>query len=32
VPAALLALIVQWGFDLLDRWLISPGLRTGAVH
>jgi len=32
VPAALLALIVQWGFDLLDRWLISPGLRTGAVQ
>ena len=27
VPAALLALLVQWGFDVLDRWLISPGLR-----
>ena len=28
VPAAVLALIVQWGFDLLDRWLVSPGLRA----
>ena len=32
VPAALLALLVQWGFDLLDRWLISPGLRRNPVH
>ena len=32
VPAALLALLVQWGFDLLDRWLISPGLRAGAAR
>ena len=27
IPAAVLALLVQWGFDLLDRQLISPGLR-----
>ena len=27
VPAALLALIVQWSFDLLDRILIPKGLR-----
>ena len=31
VPAAVLALIVQWGFDLLDRWLISPGLRVTSA-
>jgi osmoprotectant transport system permease protein len=28
VPAAALALLVQSLFDGLDRWLISPGLRT----
>lgn len=28
VPAAVLALAVQWGFDLLERWLVSPGLRA----
>jgi len=27
VPAALLALAVQWGFDLLDRWVVPRGLR-----
>jgi osmoprotectant transport system permease protein len=27
IPAALLALIVQWFFDLLDRILIPKGLR-----
>ena len=27
IPAAVLALLVQWGFDLLDRQMISPGLR-----
>ena len=27
IPAALLALLVQWGFDLLDRILIPKGLR-----
>ena len=27
VPAALLALLVQWSFDLLDRLLIPKGLR-----
>jgi osmoprotectant transport system substrate-binding protein/osmoprotectant transport system permease protein len=28
IPAAVLALIVQWGFDLLDRVLIPKGLRS----
>jgi osmoprotectant transport system permease protein len=27
VPAAVMALLVQWSFDALDRLLISPGLR-----
>ena len=27
IPAAVLALLVQWGFDLLDRLLIPRGLR-----
>ena len=27
VPAALLALLVQWGFDLLDRVVVPQGLR-----
>lgn len=27
IPAALLALVVQWSFDLLDRVLIPKGLR-----
>jgi osmoprotectant transport system permease protein len=27
IPAAVLALLVQWGFDLLDRILIPRGLR-----
>jgi osmoprotectant transport system permease protein len=27
IPAAILALLVQWGFDLLDRLLIPKGLR-----
>ena len=27
IPAAVLALLVQWGFDLLDRVLIPKGLR-----
>jgi osmoprotectant transport system permease protein len=27
VPSAAMALAVQWGFDALDRLLISPGLR-----
>lgn len=27
IPAAALALLVQWGFDLLDRVLIPKGLR-----
>jgi osmoprotectant transport system permease protein len=28
IPAALLALAVQGGFDLLGRWIIPRGLRT----
>lgn len=27
VPAAVLALLIEWGFALLDRALISPGIR-----
>ncbi len=27
IPAAVLALLVQWSFDLLDRFLIPKGLR-----
>jgi osmoprotectant transport system permease protein len=30
IPAALLALLVQWGFDRLDRWVIPRGLRLDA--
>jgi osmoprotectant transport system permease protein len=26
IPAALLALLVQWGFDRLDRWIVPRGL------
>jgi osmoprotectant transport system permease protein len=28
VPAAALALLVQWGFDGLDRWLIPAGAKA----
>ncbi len=28
IPAAVLALLVQGGFEALDRWLIPAGLRT----
>ncbi|MGD8475687.1 MAG: glycine betaine ABC transporter substrate-binding protein [Burkholderiales bacterium] len=27
IPAAVLALLVQWLFDLVDRWVVSEGLR-----
>ncbi|NQV16439.1 ABC transporter permease subunit [bacterium] len=27
IPAAVLALLVQWGFDLLERLILSPGLQ-----
>ena len=27
IPAAALALLVQWTFDLADRWIVSEGLR-----
>ena len=30
VPAAVLALLIQWGFEGLDRWLIPRGLRSGS--
>jgi len=30
LPAAILALLVQWSFDLLDRFLIPKGLRILA--
>jgi osmoprotectant transport system permease protein len=29
LPAAALALAVQWLFDLLERWLVPAGLRLG---
>lgn len=32
IPAALLALLVQWGFDLLDRVLIPRGLRLSSTR
>ncbi len=28
LPAAAMALALQWGFDALDRWLVPGGLRT----
>jgi len=27
IPAAALAVLVQWGFDFADRWVVSEGLR-----
>jgi osmoprotectant transport system permease protein len=27
IPAAAMALILQWAFDLMDRWLVPAGLR-----
>ena len=27
IPAAALALLVQWAFDLADRWIVAEGLR-----
>jgi osmoprotectant transport system permease protein len=30
VPAALLALLVQWGFSWIDRWVVPRGLREAA--
>ena len=27
IPAAAMALALQWGFDLVDRWLVPTGLR-----
>ena len=30
LPAAVLALLVQWTFDRLDRWTIPRGLRAGV--
>jgi osmoprotectant transport system permease protein len=31
IPAAVMALVVQGVFGLLDRWLISEGLRVDAA-
>ena len=31
IPAAAMALAVQWAFDILDRLLISPGLAGGKT-
>ena len=30
VPAAVLALAVQWGFEGLERWLVPAGLRLSG--
>ena len=30
LPAAALALAVQWAFELLERWAVPAGLRLGA--
>ena len=30
IPAAGLALATQWGFELLERWLVPRGLRFGG--
>jgi osmoprotectant transport system permease protein len=27
IPAALLAILAQWGFGMLEKKLVSPGLR-----
>jgi osmoprotectant transport system permease protein len=32
VPAALLALLIEGGFGIAERWLVPPGLQPGAVH
>ena len=32
IPAAALALLVQWLFDYSERWLIPEGLRLGSPH
>jgi osmoprotectant transport system permease protein len=31
IPAAVLALLVDGGFELLDRWLVPAGLRDGET-
>lgn len=28
IPAAVMALVLQWGFDALDHWLVPAGLRA----
>ena len=30
IPAAVMALVLQWGFDALDRWLVPAGLRPAG--
>lgn len=32
IPAAALALLVQWLFDYSERWLIPKGLRLGSTN
>ena len=32
IPAALLALLLEAGFDYAERWLVPPGLRQAAVR
>jgi osmoprotectant transport system substrate-binding protein/osmoprotectant transport system permease protein len=31
IPAAVMALVLQWAFDALDRWLVPAGLRSRTV-
>ncbi|RYG41915.1 ABC transporter permease subunit, partial [bacterium] len=31
IPAAVLAIVVQFLFDGLERWIVSPGLKTQGV-
>jgi len=32
IPAALLALLLEAGFDIAERWLVPPGLRLAAAR
>jgi osmoprotectant transport system substrate-binding protein/osmoprotectant transport system permease protein len=32
LPAAALALAVQWAFELLERWVVPAGLRLRAAR
>jgi len=32
IPAAVLALLVQWGFDLIEHYFLSPGLKLSQEY